>query len=870
MALIDLILQHPDVVRPARGNREAVAWCPWHPDKDGKNPNLHINPQKKIAKCFNCGQSGLRKLARSWGIEEPDQDRRKRKAPEPFLSAAGAMARLQEAYALRPETIAHFGIEPVPDAPSPTRITKGAWRYETAAGVRYKAFDRSSTDKYWWGRGTRTDRRHAPLYGEPSGPEIPELVYLVNGEPSVWVCWQAGVPAVCAFGEGNLPRPALDRLSAAGVRHVRLVLDLDAAGNAAKDRDAQLLRDAGLEVSAGQLPEVLGSKGDVSDLYVFHRGDDGAFRVAIAALPEAPLPDPDPLADTRFFARDGRFYLRQPTRDGMDADVPLTNFTARAEEEIIVDDGWDQTRYVVLSGQLEGGHTLPRVQVPAGKSLNLDWIPDKWGYSPIIRSGPGAKDNVREIMQRLSTGLGMGHRVVYGHTGWRQLDGVWRFLMPGGAVGTDGIDVELMTPYARYSLPNHPEHVLEGAKASLRFLDVGARLVTIPILALAYLAPLQSILMPAFTVWLRANTGSFKSTLCALVLSHFGEFQYNTPPATWEATARGLERYLFDLKDVVAWVDDFNPRQSEREMNAQNAKADAILRSLGNLQGRLRMRADLSLQKTYLPRAMLISTGEIYPTGESVIARTLVIEYQRAQIDVPRLTQAQREAHLYREAMAGFVMWLGERYEQRQAELPKALHELRARATEGSAREHARTPGALAALQVAIDLMGEFMCDIGAATSEEMEALSDEAWETLQEIGRQQKARLQEESPVEQFFNILDTLLSQHKVEFHRRGVDQHPTYGVDLIGWYDNERLYLDPAASLNRVAKWLRDEGRVLGTNQRGLHQALLEGGYLIKQGKDSHLFRRVSVNGRQHRVVTLDRALVPFAEHFPRELM
>ena len=30
------------------------------------------------------------------------------------------------------------------------------------------------------------------------------------------------------------------------------------------------------------------------------------------------------------------------------------------------------------------------------------------------------------------------------------------------------------------------------------------------------------------------------------------------------------------------------PRQSEREMSAQNAKADAVLRSLGNLQGRIR------------------------------------------------------------------------------------------------------------------------------------------------------------------------------------------------------------------------------------------------------------------------------------------
>ena len=871
MALIDLILQHPDVTRQPSGRREALAWCPWHPDKKpGGTPNLSINPQKQIAKCFSCGEHGIKKLAAAWGIEDPDQDGRLRTAPPPYLSATAAMHRLEEAYALRQETVDHFLIEPKPDSPSPNRRTRGAWAYPTPAGTRFKAFDRGSKPKYWWTRGTKAEARRSSLYGLADIPPGTSTVYLVNGEPSVWVCWQAGIHAVCAFGEGNLPPEAIKRLADLGAQSLRIVLDLDQAGEANTARDAEIIRDVGLQVSAGELPDYLGEKADVADLYLWHKGDDDAFRKALATLPDKELPGPDPLKGTRYFERGGRYYVKQQTRDG-ELEIPLTNFVAWAEEETEFDDGTDQELFMTMAGRLDSGTNLKAVQIPSSKVNNLDWITANWGYAPIIRSGPGSKDNVREVLQRVSLGRGLNRRVIFSHTGWRQIEGEWRFLTPGGAVGHEGVDVKLLTPYSKYWLPVTPENVVDAIRASLRMMDVADRRITIPLFAFTYLAPLQSILMPAFTLWLRASSGSFKSTITALAMSHFGDFQYNTPPSTWEATPRGLERYLYDLKDNMAWVDDFNPRQSDREMQAQHAKADAVLRSLGNVQGRLRMRADLSIQKIYLPRAMMVSTGEIYPNGESVIARTMAIDYMRGQVDVPMLSKIQEQASLFPHAMAAYVLWIGKQYDHLAKTLPTSFAEIRNRATTGEAREHARTPAAVAHLQLAIDLFAGFATEMGAATQEEMERLSDEAWVTLTQLGEHQTSRLREESPVERYLHVLDTLLAQGKVAIHERGSEKQPNVGQDLLGWYDTDYVYLDPVATYNRVSRWYRDEGRTLGSSEDTIRRSLLEQGILQRQGGDEHhLASRISVNGRRHRVVTLNIDKLPFGEQFKKELI
>jgi DNA primase len=145
--------------------------------------------------------------------------------------------------------------------------------------MRYKAWPGRPGPKYWHDAGVPNQ-----LYGLDRVREGRREVWLVNGEPSVWACHQAGLPAVCSIaGEGHLPRDAVDRLMDHGVRWVRIAFDLDEAGERGAQRAAAALRPP-LLVTVHRLPVALGHGGDVGDLYAAIRDDD-AFRAAMRALP---------------------------------------------------------------------------------------------------------------------------------------------------------------------------------------------------------------------------------------------------------------------------------------------------------------------------------------------------------------------------------------------------------------------------------------------------------------------------------------------------------------------------------------------------------------------------------------------------------
>ena len=81
-------------------------------------------------------------------------------------------------------------------------------------------------------------------------------------------------------------------------------------------------------------------------------------------------------------------------------------------------------------------------------------------------------------------------------------------------------------PLAGYRLPGDLESVGpdEAMAESVGFLDIGNPDVMLPLWSEMYLAPLAELLNPAFTLWMQGGSGSFKSTLSALALCHYGDF----------------------------------------------------------------------------------------------------------------------------------------------------------------------------------------------------------------------------------------------------------------------------------------------------------------------------------------------------------
>jgi hypothetical protein len=107
-----------------------------------------------------------------------------------------------------------------------------------------------------------------------------EPIYIVNGEPGVWACHEAGVDAVCfCQAETTPPSSVQAKPLIETKRPLRIVYDLDDAGERGAEICAHALRGFGAQdVQVLSLPEHLGEKGDIEDWWR-EVGDELATRL---------------------------------------------------------------------------------------------------------------------------------------------------------------------------------------------------------------------------------------------------------------------------------------------------------------------------------------------------------------------------------------------------------------------------------------------------------------------------------------------------------------------------------------------------------------------------------------------------------------
>src|SRR2546422_9039937 len=124
-----------------------------------------------------------------------------------------------------------------------------------------------------------------------------------------------------------------------------------------------------------------------------------------------------------------------------------------------------------------------------------------------------------------------------------------------------GVQVKPPRGLERYRLPDLPSAAVmrEAIRRSLGFLEVGARAKTWHFLAAALESVLAEFLGVDFCIWVYGLSGGRKSSVAALVLCHFGQFDRLSLPVNFTSTANSVELVLFAAKDALAIVDDHNP-----------------------------------------------------------------------------------------------------------------------------------------------------------------------------------------------------------------------------------------------------------------------------------------------------------------------
>jgi len=336
-----------------------------------------------------------------------------------------------------------------------------------------------------------------------------------------------------------------------------------------------------------------------------------------------------------------------------------------------------------------------------------------------------------------------------------------------------------------------------------------------------------------FMLWVFGETGSMKSTICALALCHYGDFDHKNLPEGWASTDNILEKQTFVIKDAPLVIDDFAPQASGLDAQAYERRAARLIRSIGNHSPRNRMNADTSTRAGFMARGLVISTGEQLPTGPSVLARLLPVEILPRSINLEFLTQAQQaDSKLYPYAMVGYLQWLSQNWEDVKNNYARWHSEMR---NELRGEYHLRTPEMFAHVLMGIRLGLTYAAEIQALTHQEAENLLGQAKAEMIKLAQSQNNYVSDEFPAIKFVHAIKALLA--KGEFFIEGVPLPQSDNAKWLGWADDDFYYLQSEVTFNAVSDFFRKEGTILGLKQKALNAQLVEKGYIMRGDKNTY---------------------------------
>ncbi len=588
---------------------------------------------------------------------------------------------------------------------------------------------------------------------------------------------------------------------------------------------------------------------------------------------------------------DGNMYHKEEEKNGVSL-AKLSNFVAYPEKITSIDDGATIKKYLDVRGILHGGRVYQAVRVPIEKIPTFNFVLEQFGPEFNVESGFTIKDKLRHAFQCMAEGI--PNHTVIGHIGWHLYGDKWIYFHAGGAVGVDGLDVEIdehFVDHQQYRLeptPNVTEK--DAAEASLQLLDIAPLKITLPLLASVFNAVLLELFTQAqfpagYSTMLIGKTGTMKSTLSALFLSHFGRFTTKSLTASFEDTVNTIEKKAFIAKDAMFVIDDIYPTSDRRERDRMERDLQSILRRFGNRLGRGRLSSNLNIRTTYNPRCLALITAEMADVPTSAMARSVELQLGAGTIDLAKLTTAQSRTYLLTTAMYNFICWLSQNFDETVQHITELYP--RVRTTFQAPDVHPQLPEHCTAMYLSLDIFLTYAVEAGAIAQQEADSLLETAADILRENMTDQQQRMREESPVALFLETIQELLATKAVYLERKDAvegsprwpdraecfgwekaedeyDDHyqPKQGGIRLGYLDDSFLYLIPGQTYSLVSASLQRQNRVMPFKDKSLWKALDEQGILVPVITTDRLYRTtpIAINGVTSKFIKLKRGFFP----------
>ena len=550
----------------------------------------------------------------------------------------------------------------------------------------------------------------------------------------------------------------------------------------------------------------------------------------------------------------------------------LADFVPTLTKIVQRDDGDSVSMEFVITataGEGEKLRHLPPTRIQGVPRLRqMDWPVESWGA--VGRIAPGARTAGQVYDALLRSGQKTSETSkIYAHTGMAEVNGVPCYLFNGGAVGADGVSVELRNNLRYYDLSDNGRTAKEGAEASWLLCSAIPDRIILPLMAQAFLAPLYSVMEemdmpPSYVVYVSGQTGAYKSSLVSYVMAHFGRFYNRRFPASFEDTANSARDKCFICKDSLYVVDDYNPQSDRRAMQRMDGVANAVITAIADRAERGGLTASKELREERPARCTCIMTGEQLPSlGQGRVLRLYVISVAAGEI-APNTDQLRPFAEMatagyYRASMRGYIQSLLARWDGIREEISQRLDRCQQTADARLDRQWGRMNHAAANLLLGCELMLDYFVRQGVLKEGQLEAERERCWLAIETNIIAQTAEIRESTPARQWISALRSLTRTRQVNFADLVEENPDRYMAEKVGWMDGGYYYVEADMADRAIRQLWKDSGVEVGMSNKQIHRQMMEMGLLrAGQGADGKPTpgRAKSIAGKTRRVLWIPR--------------
>lgn len=363
-------------------------------------------------------------------------------------------------------------------------------------------------------------------------------------------------------------------------------------------------------------------------------------------------------------------------------------------------------------------------------------------------------------------------------------------------ISIDAVYVELPEQFSKYrfDLPESKSEIQVALKETFSLLELGDRNVTYITIAAVFLVALRN---PRFALFLYGETGSLKTAFAMLLLSFFVKDPQESDLASFKSTENALRARFSASGNVPVVVDDFIEPPGSRQNSLVVQKADNVIRSIVNANGKERASQDGSLRPNDRPLGLIIVTGEQFPSGlESLKRRTINLQVDRScfedAIQGSRsnlFSEYQKLAAegTFRKAMAAFLAWSANNYDMLQEYLNEPGY-----CPKSNDKLHRRLPDAASDITSGMVALLTFAKDIKAISNDEYDVHANGITKAVNAMLERAYLESIEDCPTEAFGLLLQSSMSSLNCHIEVEDIEQYvkedEAIPVTLLGYTIHE----------------------------------------------------------------------------------